>query len=61
MSIEWPLKGPFNTNLHLQRVSVATEDFSDSVVELNATSNGYDQPAHRRILIRAFATRLNIL
>ena len=29
MSIE----GPFNTNLHLQRVSVATEDSSDSVVD----------------------------
>ena len=34
MFIGWPLKGRFNTNLHLQRVSllVATEDSSDSVV-----------------------------
>ena len=32
MFIEWPLKGPFNTNLHLQRVSVATKDSSDYVV-----------------------------
>ena len=26
MFIEWPLKGPFNTNVHLQKVSVATQD-----------------------------------
>ena len=26
-----------------------------------ATSKGFDQPAHERSLIRAFATRLNIL
>ena len=34
MFIEWPLKGLFNTNLHLQ-VSVATEDSSNSVVVIS--------------------------
>ena len=33
MFIEWHLKGPFSTNVHLPMVSVATEDSSDSVVE----------------------------
>ena len=32
MFIEWPLKGPFNTHVHLP---LATEDSSNSVVEFS--------------------------
>ena len=41
------------------RVNEARHEISNNVV--CATSKGSDQPAHTRSLIRAFASRLNIL
>ena len=40
-------------------VSIIVHEISNNVV--CATSKGSDQPAHTRSLVRAFASRLNIL
>ena len=43
----------------LENIIEAQHEISNNVV--CATSKGSDQPAHTRSLIRAFASRLNIL
>ena len=54
----------------LQQVSASVDGFTKVIIEprheisnnvVCATSKGSDQPAHTRSLIRAFASRLNML
>ena len=47
-------------DFHISRLYIESQhEISNNVV--CATSKGSDQPAHMRSLIRAFASRLNIL
>ena len=48
-----------NHNLDLININQPVHEISNNVV--CATSKASDKPAHRRCLIRAFASRLNIL
>ena len=54
----------------VKQLALSLSPFLSNIIELwhvisnnvvGATSKGSDQPAHRRSLIRAFASRLNIL
>ena len=49
---------PFNRKLYVTLKFESRHEISNNMV--CATSNGSDQPAHRRSLIRAFASRLNM-
>ena len=56
------IKSLFDSNMHAHLPEIRNEpahEISNNVV--CATSKTSDQPAHTRSLIRAFASRLNIL
>ena len=71
MNSIWNTNGDYtNISLFSMNKKINIEGFNKTIIELRleisyyvvcATNKGSDQPAHTRSLIRAFASRLNII